>query len=628
MSACRFTLASWQIVAALLLLLLLLSSPASSTTMVMMSDETLTLGADAIVSGTVSEIRSAHDDAGAIHTFITLRVDEVLKGYLPSPTVTLRESGGRIGDDERWLYGNPTYTVGESVIVFLAQDHDGFLRTHQMALGKFSVGPDPDGGEPIAVRPLDDDDVLVVGRSPLQSRPPDDRRPAAAFRRRLRDIVRAQPVPYLHRPLATVRPEVASDTTGPTTSGFQLFNDVRWFEPDDGVPVVYLIDQTGDAKIGPNASRNAVEAALAAWTNVPTSSLILQSGGTTPPSPSGCDGVNRVVFNDPFSQVPDPSGCGGILAVGGYCANGESRVVNGVTFHRITDGDVTFNNGWSACSFWNQTNLAEVATHEIGHTIGLAHSTDPSATMYAFAHFDGRGASVMPDDAAGVSFIYPELAASPTPHPTATPAGPDTDGDGVPDAVDNCPTVPNPDQADIDGDGVGDACDNCIAVPNPEQSPDEACGLLTVQRMRIVFGRDPLVVDDTLTLSGHFDASPARMPMAVAGQPVTLALTDVDGNGILTVTIPGGNWTSNNLGTLLSFRDATGALLSGLTRVRLRSRDGVHYALAVTAKHLDLAGANAPNLRVGVNIDAESYVSLSQCAANSRGTHVSCQQKR
>ena len=37
----------------------------------------------------------------------------------------------------------------------------------------------------------------------------------------------------------------------------------------------------------------------------------------------------------------------------------------------------------------------------------------------------------------------------------------DTDGDGVPDAVDNCPAVPNPGQEDADGDGVGDVCDSC-----------------------------------------------------------------------------------------------------------------------------------------------------------------------
>jgi hypothetical protein len=36
---------------------------------------------------------------------------------------------------------------------------------------------------------------------------------------------------------------------------------------------------------------------------------------------------------------------------------------------------------------------------------------------------------------------------------------PDQDGDGVPDAVDNCPATPNADQTDTDGDGFGNACD-------------------------------------------------------------------------------------------------------------------------------------------------------------------------
>jgi cysteine-rich repeat protein len=35
----------------------------------------------------------------------------------------------------------------------------------------------------------------------------------------------------------------------------------------------------------------------------------------------------------------------------------------------------------------------------------------------------------------------------------------DADGDEVPDALDNCPEIPNVDQADLDQDGVGDLCD-------------------------------------------------------------------------------------------------------------------------------------------------------------------------
>lgn len=44
-------------------------------------------------------------------------------------------------------------------------------------------------------------------------------------------------------------------------------------------------------------------------------------------------------------------------------------------------------------------------------------------------------------------------------HPMVANA--DRDGDGIPDAGDNCLLVANNDQADGDGDGVGDACDRC-----------------------------------------------------------------------------------------------------------------------------------------------------------------------
>ncbi len=53
----------------------------------------------------------------------------------------------------------------------------------------------------------------------------------------------------------------------------------------------------------------------------------------------------------------------------------------------------------------------------------------------------------------------------------------DSDGDGIFDGGDNCPSVPNPNQTDTDGDGVGDACDNCPLTHNPSQSDSDGDGM-------------------------------------------------------------------------------------------------------------------------------------------------------
>ena len=50
---------------------------------------------------------------------------------------------------------------------------------------------------------------------------------------------------------------------------------------------------------------------------------------------------------------------------------------------------------------------------------------------------------------------------------------PETDCDGIPAAIDNCPEVPNKDQLDSDADQVGDGYDNCPMVVNEDQADSD-----------------------------------------------------------------------------------------------------------------------------------------------------------
>ena len=84
----------------------------------------------------------------------------------------------------------------------------------------------------------------------------------------------------------------------------------------------------------------------------------------------------------------------------------DTLLYNGKPYHEAIEADIVTNDG-TACLFQNNpTVAAEVFTHELGHTLGLAHSKDPQAIMFANAHNDGRGARLAPDDLNAVSLLY------------------------------------------------------------------------------------------------------------------------------------------------------------------------------------------------------------------------------
>src|SRR5207244_3011500 len=73
-------------------------------------------------------------------------------------------------------------------------------------------------------------------------------------------------------------------------------------------------------------------------------------------------------------------------------------------------GDIAFNTN-SGIS-WNNgsnTDVFTVAMHEIGHALGLAHSTTSSAVMYSA--YNGVKSALNSDDVAGIRKIYSATAA-------------------------------------------------------------------------------------------------------------------------------------------------------------------------------------------------------------------------
>ncbi|HEY0784037.1 MAG TPA: matrixin family metalloprotease, partial [Thermoanaerobaculia bacterium] len=201
---------------------------------------------------------------------------------------------------------------------------------------------------------------------------------------------------------------------------------IRWFLFDNGGHVDWKMDPAGQPGLGPDASLAAFQSALAAWTADPTSSIDYEYAGTTTARSglSGSDGVSALLFADPGdASVPGSYSCktGGVLAMGGPFYYLSERSWAGRSYHEAIEADVVTNDG-ADCFFRNNPiGLAEVLGHELGHTLGLGHSADPEAMMYAVAHNDGRGAHLGNDDRMAVNRVYGDgtlqIAAPPAPAP-------------------------------------------------------------------------------------------------------------------------------------------------------------------------------------------------------------------
>jgi hypothetical protein len=123
-----------------------------------------------VILGTVTSVQSAFDQSGkSIFTTVNLLISRVLKGALPAGTssVNIQFRGGTVSKTSSVIAGSPSFTTGESVVVFLGSaDSSGTYSIPDQALGTFHILPDPVAGEIAIIDQAFSQIETLEGRTP------------------------------------------------------------------------------------------------------------------------------------------------------------------------------------------------------------------------------------------------------------------------------------------------------------------------------------------------------------------------------------------------------------------------------------------------------------------------------
>jgi hypothetical protein len=159
--------------------------------------------------------------------------------------------------------------------------------------------------------------------------------------------------------------------------------------------VQYYINPA-NADVSADAAEASIVAGASAWAMQSNAGIMLQYAGRTTNTSVGNDRQSTVLFRSDVGP--------GVIAetFAWYNSNG-----------RITDADVVFYDGGfqffagdSGCS--GGMYIQDVATHEFGHVLGLAHSPLTDATMYyGIGYCSTSQRTLSDDDLAGIEALYP-----------------------------------------------------------------------------------------------------------------------------------------------------------------------------------------------------------------------------
>ena len=164
------------------------------------------------------------------------------------------------------------------------------------------------------------------------------------------------------------------------------------------------------ADVSATAAATAVQYALNVWSTQSGTTFRYQYGGTVSDTATAHDNRNVMIFRNASNGS----------AIGTTYSWWDSS-------KNLLDSDIvmwssnfTFFTGTSGCGgVANAAYLEDVATHELGHALGLNHSSSSDATMYpSYSYCSQALRTLASDDVAGAKALYPTSAPAP---PSNTP---------------------------------------------------------------------------------------------------------------------------------------------------------------------------------------------------------------